>query len=483
MLASEAPIYDLAAYRLRHEQAEAPKSVLARDLYSMADFEVEAKRLLDGREQIEHDDWETEPDINSRTGIFEELTAKGHLSRIEFEDEVDVINQRTLKRLLNGYSNKLPEWEKNRRFHEIVEELIVHRAWQDIKDGKLSLDTIILTISDCPEEASLDWGHTFGYRALNRKGMIRSHTFEMREDGQINRVLEQISRSNSNDGTSKQFINFAARIDLDSGLSQTVLSNQLVLSRKQFPNGVVDIQRILDSFAGPSVRYGEQNGIKDPRLPVYEELGEVSRQREEQAEHFIKEFADYEREINIQYKDDKISYDDKLVRLQQKRKNIVDRICVMDPGYAKDARGEEAAGLWEKASLSMAAGNDSAGVAYLEQAMAAADPRAGVACGDVSNTNVSRPGTTEAERTYAQAKVDRKYWTWQKGYCIVGDGCRNQGEKIDVGPCSVCRDCQHLYDIGKNPKHYAVADFFKRSVMLFQVTKVPLALLGKGFFA
>src|SRR5665213_1962708 len=75
---------------------EKPK--LAGELYDRQALEQEAARLIDGHRRIEYDIWAEEPKINARTALFEELTAKGHLSRVEFSEHPDTVNQRTLQR-------------------------------------------------------------------------------------------------------------------------------------------------------------------------------------------------------------------------------------------------------------------------------------------------------------------------------------------------------------------------------------------------
>jgi hypothetical protein len=128
------------------------KPRLAAEIYNRQVLEARARNLIESRDRIEHDRWSQEPEINARTAIFEELTAKGHLSHIEFNDHPDVINQRTLQRLLNGWSDHLPEWEKQRRFNEVVEELTIQEVWADIQAGSLPSDTMIVTISNSPKD-------------------------------------------------------------------------------------------------------------------------------------------------------------------------------------------------------------------------------------------------------------------------------------------------------------------------------------------
>jgi hypothetical protein len=474
-------------------KAERPTAKLAREIYDVEDFKADAQTLIAAREHIEHDHWQQEPEINARTALFEALTAKGHLSRIAFEEDIVIINRRTLQRLLNGWSDKLPEWEQERRLAEIVEELIVQQAWKDIKEGKLSADTIIITISDYPEMAPEDSAHTVGYRALNRKGMVRAHSFEVGEKGHWQRIIEQISRSNSNDGSAHDFIgSTTSSYDVYSN-SQGILSNQVLATKRELPNGVVDVQRILDSFSGEYIRYGED--IRLPanaqRLPAYAELREVSWAREAQAEIYIKRLAEFERTLDEKYKKKEMSYNQKQAALYEEREKIINEICLLDPSYARDARGELSAKYFEKAATAMASGDDASGQQYFASALHSVDARAGVACG---GAGLSAPNqlNQEGQAMYNNAKENRNKWTWKKGLCIIKE-CHTRPNKTDVGPCNVCRGCQYLFDEGMSegairrkynsessgvqarelsPLDIIVADFAKKKQQLIEAEKM-----------
>lgn len=41
-------------------------------------------------------------------------------------------------------------------------------------------------------------------------------------------------------------------------------------------------------------------------------------------------------------------------------------------------------------------------------------------------------------------------WTWKKGICRV-DNCPTKPGMTEVGPCDVCRNCQHWFDKGRDP--------------------------------
>ena len=434
---------------LSYEDSQIPdlEARLAKDLYDIDAMRDQARVLFETHTRPEHKVWLDEPENNSRTALFEALTAKGHLSRVVFYDEVDEVNQLTLGRLLNGYSEGLPEWERNRRFDEIVEELTVQRVWADIQAGRLPGDTIVATISDYPEGTDDIEAWRMGYRNLNHKGMARTHHFETAVNGTWLRVQEQVSRSNSNDGSSQETLHL---VD-PSYDSRSILSNQVITSRRELPDGVVSLQKMLDRQAGEHIRYGEDSRITNPPLPDYDDLRNISMAREHQAYSQIHRLADWEREVDAKYQDGQITYEQKLAELKIERDKLIDEICILDPSYALDARGQEAAAHYENAAIAMASGNDVAGVQYLAEARRTADPLAAPVCGGDGLAKENRLQDATNESIYQKAKMERRNWVWKKGVCLVEE-CPTRPSKTDVGPCSVCRKCQTIYDNGDDPE-------------------------------
>lgn len=426
-------------------------SLLASEIYNIETLEAQAWQLIKLHDRIEHDRWDGESQINARTALFEELTAKGHLSRVEYDCDAATANRQTLLRLLNGWSNRLPAWEQERRFYEIVEELIVQQVWADIKLGLLPPDTMIGTLSDYAESAPPGEAHKIGYRFLNRKGMVRGTHFECNSQGYWRRVIEQISRSNSNDQSSSRFIQEWGSYTADVSDSTQRLKNQILISRRQFRNGVVDVQRELDAYAGPNIRYGEDITKVWPPLPDYDELRKASYHREKQVERFINRLAEFENELNARYHTGQITYEQKLADLYEERTKIVNEICLLDPSYAKDARGELSAKYFERAAASMAAGDHTSGQQHFECALRSADPRAAAVCGGVGVSATKAGLSAEGKQMYISALNERKNWKWQRGFCVVGKGCNNRWEYVEVGPCGVCRSCQAAFD-DKKPK-------------------------------
>jgi len=447
----------------KYERGLEPSKVkLASELYDREVLELAAWQLIKDAQKIEHDHWEQEPEVNARTGIFEELTAKGHLSHIESSEHPDIVNQRTLQRLVNGYSDRLPKWEQERRFYEIVEELINHAVWADMQAGNLPLDTIVITISNFPDDAPEIQASQIGYGVLNNKGMVRATDFE----GSI-RTTEQISRSNSNDHSTGQYYQTNG-LSVQRANSTGYLSSQIITTKRTLPDGAVDVQRALDGHAGSYIIYGEDRRQADLNLPGYEQLREISQAREEQAEPQIKRLAEFERRLNVEYQAGLMTYEQKLKLLNRERKKIVNEVCLLEPAYAKDARGAESARHFEQAALAMAAGNDVAGMQHFSDALRTADPRAGAVCGGDGFTADKLGLDAESTQTYLNAKQERKNWKWKTGICIVKE-CPTRPDKTKVGPCSVCRNCQTIFDKGDNPKSiYKVIGFMDLLFQSFQ---------------
>jgi hypothetical protein len=64
------------------------------------------------------------------------------------------------------------------------------------------------------------------------------------------------------------------------------------------------------------------------------------------------------------------------------------------------------------------------------------------------------------EQAFRLKQESRKNWEWKRGVCVVKE-CPSRPSKTDVGPCSVCRKCQDIFDQGKNPKKtYKTIGFF-----------------------
>ena len=101
----------------------------ADEFVNRQEIEAEAWQLIKQRDKLQHGKFKLqERQDNARTALMEALTASGHLSPVEIHGRLEEINAQVLKRLLNGWVESLPDHEKDRRFAELCNELIIQRV-------------------------------------------------------------------------------------------------------------------------------------------------------------------------------------------------------------------------------------------------------------------------------------------------------------------------------------------------------------------
>jgi hypothetical protein len=278
--------------RFRHQDDEYEGIYVPAEL-SDDDIADEAWQLIDQRERVSKADTpEREYRDNARTALMEALTASGHLSVVEIEGTLEEINTQILRRLLNGWDESLPHYELSRRFAEICNELFIQKTHRAIVKGSLPPDTEVLEVSDHPEPLL---GAQLGYRDANRKGMVRSTGLRNNGNGQYTRVIEQVSRSNSHDGSTRSFFaSCGVPLRQDIPVDLAALERPTIYTRRDYVDGVVDVQRSLDwhasQRAGEYVLYGD-TGERIDRHPAYENLRYESVGREKQIEFYTGKLA------------------------------------------------------------------------------------------------------------------------------------------------------------------------------------------------
>lgn len=94
--------------------------------------------------------------------------------------------------------------------------------------------------------------------------------------------------------------------------------------------------------------------------------------------------------------------------------------------------------------------------AVLDRRIAERNIDVGGGCAGVSRTNFNSTGNV-LENNLAAGTIQeetgearKENWAWKKGVCVV-KSCRTRPGKTEVGPCNVCRSCQHKYDKGEDP--------------------------------
>lgn len=382
-----------------------------------------------------------EAEANARTAIFEALTASGHMSRVELPGRQDEVHQQVITRLLNGfYRPGIPEHERARVFQEICEELVILETYTQIVTGYLPPETKVTTISDYASPLGQD-ANRLGYRSANKKGMIRQTAFEMTDNGEYVRVIKQISRSNSNAETTietlrESGVTVARRAEADVDL----LGSQLIGAKI----GAIDIMKRLDERAGMAVMYGE---YKRSDSIGYEQLEQVSLEREARVETFIDELARVEKELDKKLLRGDIDQAMWTRAYGEKLHRIVQSICVINPHYVRDALGDRVVDEYERAHQAFLSGDSGgaagivSGASHMETAI--------VVCGmEVRNATANE--TNDSTRNDIEKMLERSKWEWTDGYCreVL---CEFNAKITKVGPCDVCVQCQAIYDDGKTP--------------------------------
>lgn len=444
----ERAYYDQLAWE-RHAAATRERPLVAAgELIDHFDVQAEALCLIDKHQQKEIIKPPQEYRDNARTALFEAVTASGHLSTIELTGKTEDVNQQVLNRLLNGFSGELPPHEAKRRIKEICEELTIQRVQALIMEGQLPTDTEVVTISDYPDELDDTAAIAIGYRPYNRKGMVRSTGFQFHPDGSSTRIIEQISRSNARADETVQFLQRQNVAILETDQPDVnVLGTQLLTNRYDYADGVVDLQRRLDMFKGEGIMYGESPAETTVN---YEHLREVSAEREERLQHFVKELAQLEEQLDKKVLNGNITRQEAGAAYYNSARDIVRAICLFDPQYTKDALGEKSVATYERAARLMASG-DSGGAADMVSANSG-NEQAVTFCGNGEATKASQHmSAAQSEALKRRLNDAKENWTWTKGTCRTSM-CPTRPEKTMVGPCRACRGCQNLYDDGKNPE-------------------------------
>jgi len=431
-------------------EVEYSQVITHEDMFDQFEIEREANWLIDQRNSRETPPvHHQERRDNARTALMEALTASGHCSIIEIHgNTAEEVNQQVMSRLLNGWDESLPQHEKQRRFYEICEEIIIQKVQRRVAEGVLPPDTEIGIISDVPEHMNPHQATNLGYRLKNKKGMVRSTSFRREPDGTFTRVIEQISRSNSGPATTRQFFSYLGTpLDSEMPHDLAALKKPFIYSRHDFIDGVVDVQRRLDSFAGSNVRYGEQLGAGKETV-TYESLRQESARREREIENYIDDLARLEAQLDNLLANGKISENERLNIFKEEIDRILTAICTVHPDYAEDTYGKEAAKTFYEASRMVASG-DSRGAALLLEANSHMKETV-TFCGVAISVKEAQEQGLEVTSFGEAVEKGKKDWEWKQGICQV-ESCTTRPGKTKVGPCSVCEKCQAKFDAGVDP--------------------------------
>jgi hypothetical protein len=440
----------LAAQPLSVEDQETTRHhgfVDGKEIFDRRAIELETARLLADRARLPQPEVKRqEREDNARTALMEALTASGHLSRVELKGTLDEIYKQVTSRLLNGWRSDLPRHEKSRRFAELSNVLFNWEIHKAILAGDLPENTAVLENSDYPEALA---GANLGYRDSNKQGMLRSTHLEMHGDGQCSVVIEQVSRSNGTWCNSSRFFN-ACGIEVnsyDQAPDVAGLSTPIVYSTYDYADGVVDVARLLDRHQGQDALYGDTGEAKKEHVS-YEELREESSRRESEIELYTGKLADLEEQLDGLVGNGKISYEERMTVFKGEVRRILRAICRLEPAYAEATFGRRAAPLYHEAALLEAQGRRVEADGLLAENSHLEGPV--TFCGVTMSVEQAKQLGLKVNGVGELVDEGKKNWKWKKGVCQVKT-CSTRPGKTEVGPCSVCRNCQRKFDKGLDP--------------------------------
>ncbi len=450
---------------------------LAYEQFDREAIEREARALVDGHSEFMPKSAEMYRD-NARTSIWEGLTASGHLSRTEIRGSLEEINAQVLNRLLNGLRDDLPPHEYQRRFAELCNELIIQRLHRGIVAGTTDPATAVHELSDFP--TLMLNSERQGYRGKNAQGMSRSTTLIAHNDGIYTRVIEQISRSDSTDGSTNNFLK-AAGVRMEQRYTPDIdtLNAPLLYSTTKY-DGAVGIQRLLDGhaskIAGEPVRYGDRLADVPNAIP-YDKLREESKARESMVAFYEPVLADFERSLDAAFDAGFINNEQRMGQYGLQLVNILRAICGYAPQFAEACFGEKAAEYYEAASNLLVQGRTAEAHQMIDSARAIEEPV--VVCGILIPAELASKLGLQETSVEKLLELGRENWTITIGVCRIKN-CPSP-KPTEVGPCQVCLlNCQPKFDNGSEPvyanKHESLSDIAER---MFK----PFVLRGVGELA
>lgn len=434
----------------------------AAEMFDRMDIEAEALVLIAEHEALPSVETpQQEWDDNARTAIFEGLTASGHLSRIEITGSPEEIDRQVLDRLLKGYLSCTDPHERDRRFAELCNRLIIQKILRLVALGELDESTAVAEISDYTFGLSDKRARSLGYRPFNHKGMVRSTHLRRNADGSFTQIIEQMSRSNSTPESAQGFLGDAGiYVSEEMPVDIAILSKPVVYKTTyDYADGVIAIQRRLDAYAGPNVQYGEEIGA-NPLHVSYEKVREESGRREKEVEFYVERLSKFEKRLAAAEEAGLITSEQRHGQYGEELRRILRSICLLAPEYAEDCFGAEAAPYYYRASDFVAMGDYGRAEAELEEAKPREQPI--VKCGGEIPAETAKKFGIQPDSVRALTSMAKKSWKKLHGICRIKNcpSKKPRPRSVELGPCRVCMgSCQPIFERHRNPEaEYARAE-------------------------
>jgi hypothetical protein len=297
-----------------------------------------------------------------RTQLFEKLIARGHVSEVwsswSKEHQGFTAGTSLIRNVLvSGLDHPaIHNFEFERRTIELHEELLVEELY---KNGNLA-DQAIVRVSPLPDDNYAAVGKNYGYDYDSRKYMIR--WIEVDDRGQ------RLTRTLSMVGSDTRLITQALtelglkELETDELSSSGVLMTAFLVEKGIFPNGPIDLGRLIDKVTPGQVFLGKRGETGD-----YATLGEISKSRERSAENQVRDFAKAVIGIAASRQNQPEAY--KLVLSK-----TIDSICLADPDMVREAIGEESYKLYIKARQASRAGETELAESLVQYARDSSNP-------------------------------------------------------------------------------------------------------------
>lgn len=375
-----------------------------------------------------------------RTGVIEATQENGHISVIDVPvsqtGETNIAGVPLYEMFLRGIHPGRARWVNHLGMINIHEEFL---SSAHFNNESLRNNYGLVVVSPLPEDVGVDEQtlRREGFRPDSRKMMIRMHQFVPDGLG-WRRVTEQLCLSGSDIKTINNALREIGIISMaeDDLTTTQVLDRPFLLRRADFPEGVAAIAQIIDELnqdkTGLAHFCGKPSHAGVPAHEMYANLRAASDEREQSLGQFLGELEDCAYKLA---RSDTLSFEEQTKLYEQKKLDVVRRICAMHPGYAEHAFGEEAAEHYQKAYQAVENGNTSLAAAELGSAYenSTSIVMCGIEIAQAATTSAAETSQSDAEKQEAIHCMELKIFGYTIRKEVNCPACSKiTGKKVDA---------------------------------------------------